>query len=565
MTATDLELLAQFIREADQSSGQDAFTCLVNRHLDLVYSAAWRQVRSPELAQEVAQTVFVNLARQAARLKTGTILPAWLYEVTRCAAIDVIRREARRQAREQLAFQMTDQNDNPEDWRQIEPLLDEAMSSLDATDRAAVLMRYFENKSLREVGAAIGASEDAAQKRVVRALDRLRAFFSRRKIAISSAALIATLSAKAVQAAPLGLAATIAAGATGAGVAAVSAAAVSSAAKTIAMTTIQKITITAAFASVIALGIYEARQASSFRQEVHALRAQLEEQAALSNELQELRLQRDHATNALAAVLAEKDAARKAPAETLKLRGEVGRLRREKTELGSSSPLSKVTADPESSHLIREQQKAGMGLMFRAFAKRLKLSDEQTEKLNDTLADYVMTNVTNVTAVLHDKPSPEQMNQLFAAQDAALLDKIQEQFGPEAREQFQEYYHNLVGHLTGEQFKGMLTGDDAAKQEKTKQLAQLVQDQVQAGIAAAGLPEDYQTIPILNFRNIASESSGAQSLKFLQDVYEQVAGRATSFLSPAEIEKFRQFTTTAIKNNRSALALNRTMMAPIGE
>src|SRR5256885_16680245 len=108
MTANDLDLLGKFTR--DQS--QDAFTALVQRHVDLVYCAALRQVRSPQLAEEVAQSVFIDLARDAARLKPGTILSAWLYEVTRRTAINVMRGEARRRLREQDAFDMNAMNAN---------------------------------------------------------------------------------------------------------------------------------------------------------------------------------------------------------------------------------------------------------------------------------------------------------------------------------------------------------------------------------------------------------------------------------------------------------------------
>src|SRR5437899_11372466 len=131
MTLTnDLELLVEFAR--DQS--QDAFTELVQRHLNLVYSAALRQVRSPQLAEEVAQSVFTDLARNAKRFAPDTILTAWLYQVTRRTAIDVVRRESRRQLREQIATEMNLMNATAEDWTQIEPLLDEAMEALDATD-----------------------------------------------------------------------------------------------------------------------------------------------------------------------------------------------------------------------------------------------------------------------------------------------------------------------------------------------------------------------------------------------------------------------------------------------
>src|SRR6266436_1527802 len=132
-STNDLDLLGEFTR--DQS--QDAFTALVQRHLNLVYCAALRQVRSPQLAEEVAQSVFTDLARNAARLKADTTLTAWLYQVTRRTAIDVVRGEVRRQLREQIAVEMNAMNANADDlsrrnpmeadWTQIEPLLDEAM------------------------------------------------------------------------------------------------------------------------------------------------------------------------------------------------------------------------------------------------------------------------------------------------------------------------------------------------------------------------------------------------------------------------------------------------------
>ena len=282
MDENDHELLGRFTRE----QSQDAFTALVNRHLNLVYSAALRQVRSPQLAEEVAQSVFTQLASHAAKLDPDTILTAWLYQVTRHAAIDVVRREARRQAREQIAFQMSVMNDSPDHWTSIEPLLDEAMQSLDDADRAAILLRFFENKSLREVGEALGASEDAAQKRVSRAVERLREFFAERKVAVGASALAALLSANAVQAAPAGLAVAVVSG-TALASTAISASTAIAVTKTIAMTTMQKTLIAAAAAVAVAAGLYQARQVSNLRGQVQTLQHdQQQHQAALFDAVQ---------------------------------------------------------------------------------------------------------------------------------------------------------------------------------------------------------------------------------------------------------------------------------------
>src|SRR3989441_9595369 len=178
MALNDQQLLEQYAREGSE----EAFAGLVDRHLDLVYSAALRQGRSPQLAEEVAQSVFTDLARNADSFAANTVLPAWLYQVTRRTAIDAVRREARRQLREQIAAEMNAMNATAADWTHIEPLLDDAMHALDDTDRSAVLLRYFDNKSLREVGRTLGTSEDAAQKRVSRAVERMREFLGPRMV-----------------------------------------------------------------------------------------------------------------------------------------------------------------------------------------------------------------------------------------------------------------------------------------------------------------------------------------------------------------------------------------------
>src|SRR5438132_5591705 len=242
MSDTDMELLARYTRQG----AEDAFAQLVQRHANLVYSAAVRQVRLPQLAEEVTQSAFIDLARNAARLKPDTILTAWLYQVTRCSAIDVVRREASRQLREQIATEMNAMNATAADWTHIEPLLDEAMHALDDTDRAAVLLRYFENKSLREVGATLGTSENAAQKRLSRAVERLREFFAKRGVTIGASGLVVVISTNAVQAAPVGLAVTISTAAALVGTT------IATTVETIAMTATQKLLVAAiVVASVI--------------------------------------------------------------------------------------------------------------------------------------------------------------------------------------------------------------------------------------------------------------------------------------------------------------------------
>src|SRR5689334_18585231 len=146
MSDSDHDLLRSYAT----AGSQPAFSELVRRHVNLVYSAARRQVRSSALAEEIAQSVFLDLARNASHIKPATPLVAWLHLVTRRTAVDTIRRESRRQAREQSAAEIAAMKSPTPDWSGIEPLLDEAVESLPEADRIAILLRFFENKSLQE-------------------------------------------------------------------------------------------------------------------------------------------------------------------------------------------------------------------------------------------------------------------------------------------------------------------------------------------------------------------------------------------------------------------------------
>jgi RNA polymerase sigma factor (sigma-70 family) len=557
---SDLELLQNY---ADRNS-EEAFAELVRRHVNLVYSAVLRQVRSPQLAEEVAQSVFTDLARNAVPLcgmMPDTILTAWLYQVTRRTAIDVVRKESRRQLREQIAVEMNTMNATANDWTQIGPLFDDAMAALDETDRSAILLRYFENKNLREVGETLGTSEDTAQKRVSRAVERLREFFTKRNVTIGASGLVVLISANAIQAAPIGLAATISAAAVLAGTA-VHTSTIITATKTIAMTTLQKTLITATFAVVAGSGIYEARQASQLRAQNQALQQQ---QAPLADQLQQLRRERDDATNRVAALTEELASTKKNPSEVLKLRGEVGALRQEKATADSQSAASKLTANPEARKALRDQQKMGMTALYSDLAKRLKLTPDQAGQFNDLMADHVMDSIDLITQALHDNKTRGEVDQLFSTQDSILRDKLLTLVGPDGLAQYLDYTKNLGSTLTAAQFAGSLTGDPATVADKKSQLLQAMQQATQSALAAAGLPADFQTVPMLNFGNIASEEEGVQSLQLLDSIYGRVAASASTFLSADELNKFQEFRTNAIQRSQTMLLINRKMMAPISK
>jgi RNA polymerase sigma factor (sigma-70 family) len=321
---------AKLLRAYAEHGTETAFAEIVARHTDLVYSAALRQVYSPDLARDVTQSVFTDLARKARevsfKLTREASLVGWLYRGTRFAARDLYRNETRRTQRERQAMeQLHPTPETPPDWEQLRPALDDAMSELDETDRDAMLLRYFKNHDLRTVGATLGISEDAAQKRVRRAVERLREFFAKRGVTVGASGLAVVISAHAVQAAPVGLALTISTAAAMTGTTLATTATIT-ATKAIAMTTLQKTLVTATIAVLAGAGIYEAHQVTQLREQNQMLQQQL---VPLSEQIKGLAADYSNATNQIAALRDDNTRQNRNSAELLKLRGEVNLLRKQ--------------------------------------------------------------------------------------------------------------------------------------------------------------------------------------------------------------------------------------------
>jgi RNA polymerase sigma factor (sigma-70 family) len=446
MNARGLRLLEQYTRQG----AEEAFAVLVREHLDLVYSAALRAVHSPQLAEEVAQAVFTDLARQAHKMKPNTLLSAWLYRVTRRTAIDVVRRESRRQRREQVAVELAEQDSTTSsEWSQAEPLLDEAMDALPEADRNAVLLRFFEGKDLKDVGGGLGVSEEAARKRVARAVERLRQFFLKRGVEIGSAGVAALLSAKAVEAAPAGLAAAIAA-ALSTSSAVLGGAATLQLTKAIAMTTIQKVALAAVVAAALGTAVYKQHRLSQMRQQIQALEQQ---QEPLATQINALIQERDRLA---ASLQAAQEQHVKDVADLPKLRAENTRLRNQardeaQAKPGPGGPVSETLAAKVALLRQKLEQMPGQKIPELKFADEVDWlkaaqrvqtdSDDDVRKglsLPRTLAEikavpYLQSTLQGYIAANNGNPltSVDQLKPFLQAPlDEAILDRYQPIPGP---------------------------------------------------------------------------------------------------------------------------------------
>ncbi len=312
---------------------QEAFAELVRRHLNFVYSCALRQVRTRELAEDVTQIVFANLACKAGSMPREAVLAGWLHRDARFTALDLLRRERRRQHREQEAMAMNTPQPEPEpDWEQIRPWLDEVLDEMNDQDRDALLLRFFERRSLKEVGEALGSGEDAARKRVVRALDKLRDLLIRRGVTTSASVLSLTLAAKGVQVAPAGLAGAIAASSLATAGLAGSGRATLNLVKLMTTTQLKTTVLVLAAIAGITTGVVQHAAAVKVRSQNLNLLAQ-------TRALAQLQLDNERLSNRVAQ-LARPALTDAETAELVRLRGEVGRLR---TFLAAARPSATRT------------------------------------------------------------------------------------------------------------------------------------------------------------------------------------------------------------------------------
>ena len=311
------KLLAEYV----ETGSEPAFREIVTRYLNLVYSVAVRMMKGDtHRAEDVAQTVFADLARMARTLSSEVMLGGWLHRHTYHVAATILRSERRRQSRERQVAEMNALQDySGVNFAHVAPVLDEVINELGTEDRMAILLRFFEQSDFRAIGHALGTNEDAAQKRVTRALEKLHSLLNQRGVAFSAAALGTALATEAVTAAPAGLAVSISFAALANG--AVTGGTTLTLLKVITMTKLKFSIISAIAVTGVATPLLIQYQAQvKLRERDGALRQQADQLAQLTSENQRL-----------SNFLVQAKTARPAPSdqsELLRLRAEVSGLRR---------------------------------------------------------------------------------------------------------------------------------------------------------------------------------------------------------------------------------------------
>lgn len=537
---TDQQLLAAYAEHQEEP----AFAELVRRHLDLVYSAALRMVRDPKLAEDVAQGTFVALARNAPDLVSRPVLSSWLHGTTRNIAANTVRSEVRRRLREQEAAVMNEllsSTDEPS-WERIASHLDAALAELSDPDRDAVLLRYFEKRSANEMGEALGVSAEAAQKRVGRAVEKMRAYFVRRGIAVSAGGLVSLISVHAVQTAPAALATGVATCATAAAVGCSStstsisaaAATVTTTTKALAMTTLQKTLVTGTIVLLTGTGVYQASQISNLRQQVRSLH---QVQAPLSEQVERLRRERDEALAELAAFQQQGKRQADNSAELLRLRGMAGVARRATAEAEQLKAQLARQANQTSPMLGAMSDAMKQAMVRRAEARlaRMKailhLTDDQTAAARKILQEQAEAMGVGMQQAMTGKIDKDELGRVNKNAGNAD-DRIKQLLDPDQLSAFAAY-----------------------KKEETEQDASTAANQelLQLQSSLRLTPEQLDGVYTALYQVTIDQLNGGTSQKFqteadaMEWALEQKAAALQPLLTEAQVAAYRQEQAAQLK------------------
>jgi RNA polymerase sigma factor (sigma-70 family) len=452
--ASDDELLRCYARDRSE----EAFAELVRRHLRLVYFAAWRRTNGDGgLAEEVAQQVFVTLAREASRIERRSVLAGWLYVATRHAAAKAMRADGRRRAREQAVFLMQETSNDGSgatDWERLRPDLDRVLDDLGERDRDAVLLRFFENRPFAEIGAILRVSEDAARMRVDRALERMRGALARRGVTSTTAALALAFEPPAGAALPSTLLSTVS-GAVAAGLASGGTGSTAAVAAFAFMSPTKIITSVAGAIAFLSIGaaLYEVRQAHELAVDADSLRLESRALTArngeLQRELQELR-----------------SPPPAAPATPALARGT------------APTPAGRdLSADPEVRRLQSQKLAADLELNVHAFFTKLGFSAEQWEKYKAIVVGELELERDAGAAGRAHGLSTQEEERLMAQSATEARNNLRSLLGEEASQRLIQWNQERAIRNTAEQLAaGLVYSDEPLATPQAEQFVKIVRD-----------------------------------------------------------------------------------------
>jgi RNA polymerase sigma factor (sigma-70 family) len=523
------------LREYALRNSERAFSILVSRHIDLVYSAALRQVGNHHSAEEITQAVFVILARKARSLSSETVLPGWLFRTARLTAANHMRSEIRRARREQQAFMQSNPSDDSDQlWEQMTPLLNDLIDDLREKDRNALILRFLKGKDYREVAVTLGATEEAAQMRVSRALQKLRRLFAKRGVAISATALGAIITTHGTHAAPAGFAASVATAAMqGTAVTASTLTLVEGTLKIMAWTKL-KFAIAAGVVAVLAYQYHQnsvqAQQLASARQ---TLQGQTESFTALEGRIAELNQQ-------TAAISETRDAQQR----------ELDRLRarlKPAANPASTTPVTLLSAmlqDATTREMLRTKIVEIYRSRYTPFALQLNLDPDQGEKLIQMAGDGAMKILEAVAAFTKGELTADAALNVEAETIRNATNQVRLALGDEGFAKLQEYNRTWPARSLLDQFDKQL-GPFPVSAYQRAGLANIVQ--------AEQLDATRELTGDISVTLVVHPEELAQRFELQSQINQRILQRSADLLSPDQLETLALMQTNNLTAQRGEI------------
>jgi RNA polymerase sigma factor (sigma-70 family) len=540
----DTELLRKYVEESSES----AFTELVQEHLNLVYSAALRETGGDGAsAEDISQAVFTELARKAPSLLKHPSPAGWLYTTVRYLAANTRRAEQRRRNREEKVMtELLSEAAPDQGWQQIRPVLDDALHELEEADRSAVVLRFLESRSLREVGTRLGLEENAARMRVERALEKLRAMLERRGITSTASGLAAAMGVGALTPAPEALAATTVSAALASGVL------VGSTTLTVMKTMTLTKTQLSLFGVLLVAGVAVPTWQQTRLQQAHSENARLRatetqprtDQAELASLRAEMERLRQVETDQAELARLRQWQAQTQP-ELLRLRGMAGVARRANSE-----------AEQLRSQLARQPTESGTNLLSGAMADAMKQAMQQ----------QVEGRLSRMTASLHLTPEQAQAAREILSKQAQLMSAgMQQVFSGKFDKD--ELAKLGKGSDPDEQIKALLTPDQQAAYQgyqheeaahNARQAANAELLQLESSLSLSPEQEDrvFAALYDVNFNQLtgSTKPSAGTKVDAMQWALEEKAKALEPLLTPAQLENYHQQQAIQVKLMRDVMS-----------